>query len=74
MSEQHATAATTGRRSTGTLGLYVVGQLLVVVVGGSIVGSALGDGSGNSVYQTLGYVMNRKGVVLGIAISQQTTH
>ena len=35
---------------------------------------ALGDGSGNSVYQTLGYVMNRKGVALGIAISQQTTH
>jgi len=46
VSEQHATSATTGRRSTGTLGLYVVGQLLVVAVGGSVLRSALGDASG----------------------------
>ena len=49
MSEQHATSATTGRRSPSTLGQYVVGQLLVVTVGGSIVVSALRDDSGYGV-------------------------
>jgi hypothetical protein len=33
----------------------------------------LNDGSGQSVYQTLGYLMNRSGTVLGIALSQLTT-
>jgi hypothetical protein len=34
---------------------------------------ALGDGSGQSVYETLGYRMTRQGVVNGIAMSQTTT-
>lgn len=33
----------------------------------------LSDGSGKSVYQTLGYVLNRKGAVLGLSLSQVTT-
>ncbi|HVW91894.1 MAG TPA: hypothetical protein VHB74_04740 [Devosia sp.] len=34
----------------------------------------LNDGSGNTVYQTLGYRVNRKGVVTGITMGQTTTH
>jgi hypothetical protein len=33
---------------------------------------ALGDGSGQSVYEILGYRMTRKGLVNGIALSQTT--
>lgn len=34
----------------------------------------LNDGTGSSVYQTLGYRVNRKGRILAIALSQVTTH
>jgi|GEM_PF-5756908 len=34
----------------------------------------LGDGSGSSVYQALGYRLNKKGKVLAITLSQVTTH
>jgi hypothetical protein len=33
----------------------------------------VGDGSGQSVYQSLGYIVTRKGVVVGVAVSQLTT-
>ena len=50
MSEQHATSATTGRRSAGSLGLYAVGQVLVVAGRRSASWTAaLGDGSGYGV-------------------------
>ena len=49
MSEQHASSATTGRRSAGRLALYGVGQVLVALVGIGIVTAALKDGSGYSV-------------------------
>lgn len=34
----------------------------------------LNDGSGNTVYQTLGYRVTRKGVVTGLTMGQTTTH
>lgn len=34
----------------------------------------LNDGSGASIYQTLGYRLNRKGQVIAVAITQVTTH
>jgi hypothetical protein len=72
VSEQHATSATTGRRSTGMLAAYAVGQLLVVVFGVAIVVAAADDGSGYGI--VFGAFLAGIGLVSLLATGLEAVH